>query len=73
MLRANGGPLRGRWTGDAAMLDRAVRTLRYEVREPVPGLLGPVRGTVVLNAAPRSLAMRAWRYLLAVAIRESGL
>jgi putative peptide zinc metalloprotease protein len=32
-----------------------------------------LRGHVVLSGAPESLAARAWRRVVAVAIRESGL
>ena len=32
-----------------------------------------LRGHVVLSGAPESLAVRAWRRIVAVAVRESGL
>jgi hypothetical protein len=32
-----------------------------------------LRGHVMLSGAPESLAVRAWRRIVAVAIRESGL
>ena len=45
--------------------------LAPDARSPAPGRV--LRGEVVIDGAAQSLALRAWRRILAVAVRESGL